>query len=170
MREIQLYNCKHDIFILSSRFNKPMISLLYNGNEKWALIDTGAMQPMWLKSESSLLDFGGISTGNQKVFYGIGGNDECDEYIIKEFKLGCFIYTNFKIYLSKKLKYKDCDILLPYTMFHSMVVIIDRVNSLFGLYAPDNKENRSLIYFDENNKKIEQVHTSFDDFDIDTTI
>ncbi len=113
-----------------------------------ALLDTGALFPIWTKGERLLENIGGRFEFSDVSFTGFGG--ECKASVYKlDFCLGSIIFPDMSI-----LCINDNDIpgyfLLSATMFHGCKYIIDDLNKKLFIDTYDNQVCRLLKI--KNNK------------------
>ena len=138
------------IFTLDNAAQKPLIRL-DNFPGCTALIDTGAMLPMWIKSEKALIQAGGIKTGySQKITTADGKEVKKDLYRLTVY-MDELIYNDMPILLSpiNNISLKNVHIILAATNFRDMIYTIDTIDNKLILEIPDGQKVRNVKVLDE---------------------
>ena len=91
-----------------------------------ALIDTGALFPVWTKSESLLVKLGGKLERNNISFSGFGGKTDGQLYRVN-FNLNGLQYIDMPVVV-KPMNDLNCHIILSAIMFENMIYTIDTIN------------------------------------------
>lgn len=112
-----------------------------------ALIDTGALFPVWTKSESLLIKLGGRLVRNNVSFSGFGGKTDGQLYRVN-FNLNELQYINMPIVV-KPMNDLNCHIILSSTMFEGTIYTIDTINKCISIDTKDNQIVRILKVSDE---------------------
>lgn len=112
-----------------------------------ALIDTGALFPVWTKSETLLEKLGGKLQKNNVSFSGFGGKTYGHLYRIN-FNLNGLQYIDMPIVV-KPMENLNCHIILSATMFENMIYTIDTINKHLNIDTMDNQIVRILKLSDE---------------------
>lgn len=112
-----------------------------------ALIDTGALFPIWTKSESLLIKLGGRLEKHNVPFSGFGGMTYGHLYRIN-FNLNGLQYIDMPIVV-KPMNDLNCHMILSATMFEKMVYTIDNINKHLSIDTKDNQIVRILRISDE---------------------
>lgn len=115
-----------------------------------ALIDTGALFPVWTKSESLLIKLGGKLERNNISFSGFGGKTGGQLYRIN-FNLNGLQYIDMPVVV-KPMDDLNCHIILSATMFENMIYTIDTINKYISIDTKDNQIVRILKVSDEYGK------------------
>lgn len=137
-------------FSLKKTLRRP-IALLKNWHNVYALIDTGALFPVWVAKEHALARLGAKLLIDNVEFGGFGGKVKGKLYKLPYFQLGELIYPNLHIILCEMDM--PCQMILSATMFHKLRYEIDDENGIFNVTIPENQSNvRNLIIEDRNGK------------------
>lgn len=138
------------IFNLDASANRPIILLdnIFNGCT--ALIDTGALFPIWTKDVRLLEALGAELVKKNVNFGGFGGDAEGDIYKIT-LDLGKFIYPNMHIIACRNDEIPGFFIFSA-TMFKHAIYTIDDITKKFIVKTIDNQICRNLIIKDTNGK------------------
>jgi len=130
------------IFNLRSDTDRPLIILddIFIGCT--ALIDTGALIPVWTKEVDLLQAMGAVLEKKDVEFGGFGGKAKGDLYKLT-LKLGCFIYPDMPIVACYDDKIPGF-FLFTATMFKKTTYIIDDIRKTFTLTTNDNQVCRNL--------------------------
>lgn len=115
-----------------------------------ALIDTGALFPVWTKSESLLIKLGGKLERNNISFSGFGGKTDGHLYRVN-FNLNGLQYIDMPVVV-KPMNDLNCHIILSATMFENMIYTIDTINKCMSIDTKDNQIVRILKVSDEYGK------------------
>lgn len=107
-----------------------------------ALIDTGALIPIWTAKDTDLIELGATLERKNVSFGGFGGEAVGNQYRIS-FKLGSIVYVDMPI-IAKEMSGLSCHMILPATMFTGMVYTINDKEKTFGLRILDNQPVRNL--------------------------
>ncbi len=115
-----------------------------------ALIDTGAVIPVWTGEESQLAALKGArSTGRRESFSGFGGSVEGNIYELTLDFDGLY-YIDLPIVASRMND--PWYIRLPATLFDHMIYTIDNIHGIVIFETPDNQPVRHLKYQDMNGR------------------
>ena len=112
-----------------------------------ALVDTGALFPIWTKSESLLIKLGGRLEKHNVPFSGFVGMTSGHLYRIN-FNLNGLQYIDMPIVV-KPMNDLNCHMILSATMFEKMVYTIDNINKHLSIDTKDNQIVRILRISDE---------------------
>lgn len=115
-----------------------------------ALIDTGALFPVWTKSEFLLVKLGGKLERNNISFSGFGGKTDGQLYRVN-FNLNGLQYIDMPVVV-KPMNDLNCHIILSATMFENMIYTIDTINKYMSIDTKDNQIVRILKVSDEYGK------------------
>lgn len=142
----------HFTLNLNKNFQRPII-YLSNWHGLNALLDTGALFPVWTASESILQNLGGILLQKDVIFGGFGGNAHGNLYRLSQITIGKLIFPNMTIIACNDLENVPYHILLSATMFHHLRYEIDDENHKFNVTIPDGESYiRNLLIQDKNGK------------------
>lgn len=114
-----------------------------------ALIDTGALFPVWTKSESLLIKLGGRLQKRNVSFSGFGGETYGHLYRVN-FNLNGLQYIYMPIVV-KPMENLNCHIIISATMFENMIYTIDTINKKLSIDTADNQVVRILKLSNEQN-------------------
>lgn len=112
-----------------------------------ALIDTGALFPVWTKSENLLVKLGGKPQKRNVSFSGFGGKTYGHLYRVN-FNLNGLQYIDMPIVV-KPMEDLNCHIIISATMFENMIYTIDTINKHLSIDTMDNQVVRILRLSDE---------------------
>ena len=116
-----------------------------------AMLDTGALFPIWVGSEVHLREIGGEFAAKDIPFGGFGGMTKGNLYHLPNFCIGDLIYPSLPVLVSpRKL---PCQLLLSATMFSRLIYEIDDQNHRFNVIIPDTETYiRRLEVAEENGR------------------
>ena len=116
-----------------------------------ALIDTGALFPIWVAEEATLQELGGELLSAKVQFGGFGGMTSGKLYKLPMVKVGDLMYPNCHI-ISCQLDI-PCQLILSATMFRSLIYEVDEKHHSFNVSIPDNESNvRNLLIWDKDGR------------------
>lgn len=116
-----------------------------------ALIDSGAVVPVWTKSSELLRRLGATKLKGSFELHGFGGDGEnCEAYRLTVI-LGNIMYPNLTFVVSSKVKGK-ISMVLPATMFNKFDCNIDFINSRFTIRNLSNQMVYNYVITDSNGK------------------
>lgn len=133
---------------LVEKYQRPVVKLadFYNF---YAMIDTGAIFPIWMKGEESLRQFGATKLKDSVEFGGLGSMTKGALYEIPLFQLGGLIYPNMKI-IAHRSNF-PVPILLPATIFNNLIYEINNKHHRLNVTVPDDESHiRNLTIKEEN--------------------
>lgn len=134
---------------LDAEARRPVVKLdWFNGCR--ALLDTGALFPVWTANGNFLNQLGAELVKEKVSFGGFGGEAEGSLYRI-DFYLGTLIFKDMPI-VATNMKDLNCHLILPATMFDKMIYEIDTINHSLNIDTKDNQVVRILKVSDENGK------------------
>ncbi len=114
-----------------------------------AMLDTGALFPVWVDDEDILDDLGAECIKEYVEFGGIGGRAKGKLYKLPYLKLGELIYPELPI-VAYNLEV-PCQLLLSATMFSKLRYEVDDENHMLNVTIPDKQSCvRNLTIRDEN--------------------
>lgn len=125
------------IYNLEEYANRPIIRLdtIFRGCT--ALLDTGALFPLWTKSPHLLVQMGAKLLMKNVGFSGFGGKTYGDLYTIT-LNMGEIIFPNMHIMVSPDDTIPGYFIFSA-TMFQKMIYTIDNVSKKLIVVTPDNQ-------------------------------
>lgn len=137
-------------FNLDKEQQRPVIKI----NELDALLDTGAMFPIWTADKQILMDMYDAEFIKKDVtFTGFGGQAIGDLYKIKYFTLGELVYPGLHVVVCENLKDTSFLMILSATMFRNLIYQIDDKNHKLNIDIPAGENNiRNLVIKDSNGK------------------
>ena len=112
-----------------------------------ALIDTGALFPVWTKNEALLLRLGACLIRKKVAFSGFGGKTSGSLYRVS-FSLYGLRYPDMPI-VAKPINDLNCHLILSATMFDQMIYTIDTINKCLTIDTIDPQIVRLLKVSDE---------------------
>ena len=116
-----------------------------------AMLDTGAVLPVWVEDEELLKAMGGVPIAFHQPFGGFGGTTTGTLYRIPIFRCGELIYPEFPI-IAAQIDL-PCQMLLSATMFSGLIYEVDDCNHRFNVTIPDHESHvRKLTIEDKNGK------------------
>ncbi|MBR3624661.1 MAG: retropepsin-like domain-containing protein [Selenomonadaceae bacterium] len=116
-----------------------------------ALLDTGAVLPVWVRDEADLKAIGGVPIAFNQIFSGFGGLTKGTLYRIPLFKCGDLIFPNFPIIASRIDL--PCQMILSATMFSKLIYEIDDYHHKLNVTIPDKESNiRNLKVEDKDGR------------------
>lgn len=112
-----------------------------------AMIDSGALFPIWVEDEELLVEMGGTMVLEEAEFGGFGGSAKGKLYKIPYIKIGALTFPNFHIIACKMNL--PCQMLMSATMFRNLIYEIDDYNHKFNVTIPDDQSVvRNLVIWD----------------------
>ena len=134
---------------LDENARRPVIKLdWFNGCR--ALLDTGALLPVWTANGGLLQQLGAKLIKENVTFGGFGGNAQGALYRI-DFQLGNLIFKDMPI-VATNMKDLNCHLILPATLFDRMIYEIDTINYALNIDTKDNQLVRILRVSDDRGK------------------
>ena len=133
---------------LNGAFQRPVIFM-----KDWyglsAMIDTGALFPVWVTAEKVLLELGGELQDDNVAFGGFGGVAKGKLYRLPMLKVGQLVFPNIPIvYCEMEM---PIDLILSATMFSCLRYEIDDVSHILNIAIPDGQSCvRNLRIQDSN--------------------
>lgn len=114
-----------------------------------AMLDTGAVLPVWVEDEELLKNIGGVPIAFNQPFGGFGGTTTGTLYRIPLFRCGELMYPEFPI-IAAHIDL-PCQMLLSATMFSGLIYEVDDCNHKFNVTIPDHESHiRKLTIEDKN--------------------
>lgn len=134
---------------LDDKARRPIANInWFNGCR--ALIDTGALFPIWNKSEDMLVKkLGAVLVKKDVTFDGFGGETQGNLYRVN-FELNGIYYIDMPIVASKLVR-ANWNVILSATMFDGMAYEIDTINKKLNINIKDNQPVRILRLSDDHN-------------------
>lgn len=134
---------------LDDKARRPIANLnWFNGCR--ALIDTGALFPIWNKSEDMLVKkLGAVLKERDVIFGGFGGKAKGNLYRVN-FELNGIYYIDMPIVASKLLG-ANWNMIISAAMFDGMAYEIDTVNKRLNIDTKDSQPVRILRLSNDNN-------------------
>lgn len=123
---------------LNKANQKPIVELKtwYNFD---ALLDTGALFPVWTAAESLITKVGGTLIKQGITFGGFGGQTTGNLYQLEKFVLGDLVFPNMAIVTCNDLKDVPYQLILSAAMFCNLIYEIDDRNKKFNVTIPDGE-------------------------------
>ena len=116
-----------------------------------AMLDTGAVLPVWVEDEELLQSIGAIQIAENQPFGGFGGMTTGTLYRIPLFRCGDLMFPELPIIASHSEL--SCQMILSATMFSGLIYEIDDFHHNFNVTIPDKESLvRKLVVEDINGK------------------
>lgn len=116
-----------------------------------AMLDTGALFPMWVTDEDILANLGAVIIKRRVEISGIGGKAQGNLYKMNHIEVGGLVYPG--IYIIACKMDLPCHILLSSTMFQGLIIEIDDKNHKLNVSIPEDESNvRNLSIEDKNGR------------------
>ena len=116
-----------------------------------AMLDTGALFPVWVEEEDILIDLGASIVSEDVEFGGFGGSAHGKLYVLPLLKIGNLVFPNLHIIACQMDL--PCQMILSATMFRNLIYEIDDYNHRFNVTIPDTEsEVRNLMIWDKEGK------------------
>ena len=138
---------------LNDSFQRPII-YLNNWHGVNALLDTGALFPVWTASEKVLESLDGKMIQKGVAFSGFGGRTSGNLYKLKNMCVGKLIFPEMAIVSCSDLKDVPYHIVLSATMFKNLIYEIDDKNHKFNVAIPDNESNVRNLRMEDSNGRL----------------
>lgn len=131
---------------LQKKAQRPVVKLVdFYGID--AMLDSGALFPVWVEDEELLLDMGGKVVLDEVEFGGFGGSAKGRLYKIPYLKIGELTYPGFHIIACKMSL--PCQMLMSSTMFTKLIYEVDDYNRRLNITIPDTESTvRNLVIWD----------------------
>lgn len=114
-----------------------------------AMLDTGALFPVWVDEEDALMDLGAKCVDESVEFGGFGGAAYGKLYKLPYFKMRELVYPGLPI-ISYQINL-PCQMLLSASMFSHLRYEIDDENHVLNITVPDKQSCvRNLTIWKEN--------------------
>ena len=135
---------------LYPEYQRPVVKLEQFHNLK-AMIDTGAVYPVWMNGEERLRRLGAVKKKDSVPFGGLGGMTNGALYEIPALQLGDLIYPNMGI-IAHRSDF-PVPLLLPATMFNDLIYEINNKTHRLNITVPDDESiSRNLVIKYENER------------------
>ena len=116
-----------------------------------AMLDTGALFPVWVEEESILNELGGFVIREDVEFGGFGGRAHGRLYELPFLRIGGLVFPKFHI-IACRMEL-PCYMILSATMFRNLIYEIDDYNHRFNITIPDTEsEVRNLKIWDSEGR------------------
>ena len=116
-----------------------------------ALLDTGAVVPVWTHDENFLKAIGGVKIRNRAAFKGFGGIVTGPLYHFPAFTVGELIFPHLPVIVH--LMEEPFHMLLSATMFSRLIYEIDDCHHKLNITVPDGESLiRNIIDRDDNGR------------------
>ncbi len=117
---------------------------------KTALLDTGALFPVWIQDKQYLEKMGGVCVKDHVSFGGFGGEAEGYLYRLPSLTIGNLVYPNFPLIACDKIDL-PYHMILSATMFRNLLYEIDDKHHHLNITVPDDESLiRNMIIEDAN--------------------
>ena len=125
-----------------------------------ALIDTGAMWPVFSFTDYDMKAVFGATRKRSSTIEGFGGVEKGSIYSISKFPIGSIIFEPFEVFVPEILRMKH-PMVLSATMFYGTDYEFDTINNVFTVTMDDNYEtNRPFKMIDIKGKSYPQIQTN----------
>lgn len=140
---------QHIIFDLIENVNRP-IAILPTFHGIQALIDTGAVFPIWCGKEKVLEKYGAKKILDEVEFGGFGGMTKGKLYQMPAFNFGGLIFPYMNIIVHEGFTI-TAPLILPATIFHNLIFEINNKLHTLKITIPDDETNvRNFIIREDN--------------------
>ncbi|MBP3723048.1 MAG: hypothetical protein J6I62_07340 [Selenomonadaceae bacterium] len=137
------------VFDILKNANRPIVILPTFHNTR-ALIDTGAVFPIWCGKEKTLKGYGAEKILDSVPFGGFGGMTTGKLYRLPVFNFGCLIFPNMNIIVHEGFSITS-PLILPATIFNNLIFEINNKLHTLKITIPDDESNvRNFIIREEN--------------------
>lgn len=137
---------------LVKQMQRPIV-VLKNWHGILALLDTGAVFPVWTKNESILTELGGTYQKGDIWFSGFGGATKGNLFILPSLTVGDLIFSNIPVIASKDLENLPFQLILSATMFSGLIYEIDDYNHRLNVTIPAGESTvRNMRIVDSNGR------------------
>ena len=103
-----------------------------------AMLDTGAIYPVWVAPERSLVSLCHVTLERKGIsFSGFGGSTQGNLYKLPIVQIGKLIFPNMRILTGNTDV--PCDMILSATMFKNLIYEIDDKNHKLNVTVPDDE-------------------------------
>ena len=126
-----------------------------------AMIDTGAVLPVWVSSEERLQSIGGVPIARNQPFGGFGGTAIGTIYRVPLFCIGNLMFPEFPLIAS--CIDLPCQLILSATMFRGLIYEIDDCNHKFNVTIPDNESLVRKLTIEDKNGNLHVLCTGEND-------
>lgn len=132
---------------------KPIIELKtwYNFD---ALLDTGALFPVWTAAEVLITKVGGTLIKKGISFGGFGGQTTGNLYQLDKFILGDLIFPKMAIITCNDLEDVPYQLILSATMFSNLIYKVDDRNKKFNVTVPDGESTVRRLAIEDSNGRL----------------
>ncbi|MBO6178646.1 MAG: hypothetical protein J6O04_05710 [Selenomonadaceae bacterium] len=117
-----------------------------------AMLDTGAVLPVWVEDEELLQSIGAIQIAENQPFGGFGGMTTGTLYRIPLFRCGDLMFPELPIIASHSEL--SCQMILSATMFSGLIYEIDDFHHNFNVTIPDKESLVRKLVVEDNNGKL----------------
>ena len=119
--------------------------------ELYAMLDTGAVIPVWVDEEKYLQAIGGVKVRENATFGGFGGNTSGPLYHIPTFTVGDLTFPHLPVIVSEMDA--PFHMILSATMFKRLIYEIDDYHHKLNITVPDGESLiRNIIDRDDNGR------------------
>ena len=117
----------------------------------YAMLDTGAVVPVWVDEEKHLQAIGGVKTRENAIFGGFGGNTSGPLYHIPTFTVGDLTFPHLPVIVSEMNA--PFHMILSATMFKRLIYEIDDFHHKLNITVPDGESFvRNIKDYDDNGR------------------
>lgn len=123
-----------------------------------AMLDTGALFPIWFSCEDSLKAIGGVPVKRSVAFGGFGGTATGTIYRLPVFRFGSLIFPDFPVIASSCAL--PCQMLLSATMFRGLIYEVDDCNYRLNVSIPEKESEIRNLKIENRNGKLHVLCTN----------
>lgn len=145
---------------LDEHSQRPIVYLGKSTNI-FAMLDTGALFPIWVEKEEILSIFGATLASRNVEFGGFGGKAKGNIYRLPNLIVGDLVFSNMSI-IACELDL-PCQMILSATMFKHLIYEIDDYNHAFNVTIPDKESNVRNLKIEDKDGKLHILCTSFNE-------
>lgn len=123
---------------LNKAFQRPVV-FLSNWHGLNALLDTGALFPVWTAPEKALEELGATLIKNNVTFSGFGGKTSGNLYRLNQVTVGKIIFPEMAIISCNDLNDVPYHMIFSATMFKDLIYEVDDKNHRLNVTVPEGE-------------------------------
>ncbi|MBR3723019.1 MAG: hypothetical protein IKN12_09705 [Selenomonadaceae bacterium] len=143
---------------LNPNMQRPVVHIAEFHNLD-ALLDTGAVFPVWCADEKVLQAYGGEKISDFAPFGGFGGMTAGKLYRLPFFTMGGLIYPGMNIILHEGFSLIT-PLILPATIFDNLIYEINNKTHRITVTVPDDESSVRNLVIKESNGKLQVLCSS----------
>lgn len=142
----------NEIILKLSKDQRPIMKVGC-GKDFDAMLDTGAIFPVWVADEELVKDMGARLKLENGKFGGFNEEHYGNVYVLPYIKLGDLIYPNFH-FIACKSDGVPAQMLLPATMFKDLIYSVNDKHKFFTVTLPDGESNVRNLRIESKDQKL----------------